>query len=105
MSYFEARPAASLHAWVERVCFSSDAGRPFQPVRVVPDGACDVLFSVARGGACTAQLFGLKTRTLWVTDPEPRENVLLRLRPGAVSQVFGLPADAVTDCEVPLAEL
>lgn len=106
MAYFEAAPPARLGEFVERVCFSSDEGSGPPPgVRVVPDGAIDVLFSIAPSGACDAHVFGLKTRPLWVETPEPRENVLLRLRAGAATRLFGLAASELTDRAPSLAEL
>jgi methylphosphotriester-DNA--protein-cysteine methyltransferase len=106
MAYFEAGPGPRLAPFVERVCFSSDGGDGPPPgVRVVPDGAADLLFSVARDGSCAAHLFGVKTRALWVETPDPRENVLLRLGPGAAARLFGVAASELTDREIPLDAL
>jgi methylphosphotriester-DNA--protein-cysteine methyltransferase len=98
VSYWEAAPSESARAWVERACFSRDDGpAPFPAVRVVPDGAVDLLFSVAVDGRCQARLFGLKTQALSVQSPEPCENLALRLRPGAAHRLFGVPAAALCD--------
>ncbi len=106
MAYFEAAPPARLGEFVERVCFSSDAGSGPPPgVRVVPDGAIDVLFSIAPSGACSAHVFGLKTRPLWVETADPRENVALRLRAGAAARLFGVSASELTDRAPSLTEL
>lgn len=106
MAYFEAAATAGLGEFVERVCFSSDESEGAPPaVRVVPDGAIDVLFSVARNGACSAHVFGLKTAPLWIETPDPRENVALRLRAGAAARLFGVPASELTDRAPELAEL
>jgi AraC-like DNA-binding protein len=106
MAYFEAAPPPRLAEFVERLCFSSDESDAAPPaVRVVPDGASDVLFSVAPSGACTAQVFGLKTQPLWVETPDPRENFLLRLRPGAAARLFGIAARELTDRAIDLGEL
>jgi AraC-like DNA-binding protein len=106
MAYFEVEPGPRLAAFVERICFSSDDadGRP-PGVRVVPDGAADLLFSVARDGSCEAHVFGLKTRALWVETAGPVENVLLRLRPGAASRLFRVAASELTDRALPVADL
>jgi len=106
VAYFEAAPVARLGEFVERICFSSDEGSgPPPAVRVVPDGAIDVLFSVASSGACTSQVFGLKTQPLWVETPDPRENVLLHLRAGAASRLFGVAASELTDRGPSLSDL
>ena len=105
--YSEAVPGPRLSPFVERLSFSSDEARGAPPaVRVVPDGAVDVLFSAAAGGgACSAEVFGLKTRALVVETPDARDNVLLRLRPGAAARLFGVPAHELTDRMLPLREL
>lgn len=105
--YCEAPPGPRLSPFVERLCFSSDDAPGAPPaVRVVPDGAVDVLFSAAADGrACSAEVFGLKTRALWVETPDARNNVLLRLRPGAAARLFGVPARELTDRTLPLREL
>lgn len=106
MSHWEAVPDPRVAALVERVSFSRDDGAgPYPAVRVVPDGGVDLLFSVAADGACTAQLFGLKTRALWVSSPDPRENVALRLRPGAAQRLFGVTACALADAAPQLRDL
>ncbi len=106
MAYFEAAPPARLGEFVERVCFSSDAGSGPPPgVRVVPDGAIDVLFSIAPSGACSGHVFGLKTQPLWVETLDPRENVALRLRAGAAVRLFGVSASELTDRAPSLTEL
>ncbi|HXX46936.1 MAG TPA: DUF6597 domain-containing transcriptional factor, partial [Myxococcota bacterium] len=106
MSYWEAAPDPRVAALVERVSFSRDEGAgPYPPVRVVPDGGVDLLFSVAVDGACAGQLFGLKTRPLWASAPGWRENVALRLRPGAAQRLFGVPAHALADAAPELRDL
>jgi methylphosphotriester-DNA--protein-cysteine methyltransferase len=97
VSHSTAAPAPALREFVERVSFSSDesAGKP-PAVRVVPDGAIDVLFSVS-GADCSAHVFGLKTRPFLAESDGPCENVLLRLRPGAALRLFGVPACELTD--------
>jgi len=98
VSYWEAAPDPRIAEFVERVCFSRDDGAgPVPAVRVVPDGAVDLLFSSARDGACTAHLFGLKTRALLVASAGRCENVALRLRPGAAERLFRVPARSLTD--------
>ena len=106
MPYWEAAPGPCLAEWAERVSFSSDESLGLQPaVRVVPDGAVDVLFSVAPVGDCSAFVFGVKTRALLVASDGPRHNVALRLRPGAAERLFGVSAVELTDRAVSLDDL
>ncbi|MGI5502235.1 DUF6597 domain-containing transcriptional factor [Lentzea sp. CA-135723] len=69
--------------------------------RVVPDGCTDLMWSPASG-------------TLMVAGPDTRAQMAsvssgtlygVRLPPGAFPSVFGVPAHAVRDLRVPLAEL
>lgn len=106
MSHSQTAPGRRLAEWVERVSFSSDdaPGRP-PAVLVVPDGAIDVLFSVAAGGECRAEVFGVKTRALWVENDGPVENLALRLRAGAAGHLFGVSAADLADRAVSLDDL
>jgi AraC-like DNA-binding protein len=107
VAYTEAAPGPALAPFVERWCFSRDE-RPGAPpaMRVVPDGAIDVLFSLALDGSSgEAQVFGMKTRPLLVETAGPRENLLLRLRPGLAARAFGVAAHELTDRALPLDEV
>ncbi len=98
MAYRERPPHPRLARFVEALCGSDDADRPAPraAVRVVPDGCCELLFS-ASGSACTAELYGTKTRALLVRGDAPVENVSVRFRPGAVARFFALGGEALGD--------
>lgn len=112
MSYSESRPHPRLARFVEVICFSDDRGAPVPgpPIRVIPDGGTDLLFSVAappRGGpgACRGALFGTKTRARFVPTEAPVENLALRFRPGAASRFFSAPAHELRDAALDVGEL
>lgn len=113
MSYWEADPDPRLARFVERVCFSSDDGEPASdvPRRILPDGCVDLLFSVADvepcGGErpCDAEWVGTKTHELMLTSRGIRENLALRLRPGAAAHFFRSPLCELTDRRLDLDAL
>lgn len=113
MSYWEAEPDPRLAPFVERLCFSSDDGRPADkaPRRILPDGCVDLLFSVsdiepsAGERPCQAELVGTKTRELMLTSSGIRENLALRLRPGAAARFFRPPLSELTDTALDLDAL
>jgi AraC-like DNA-binding protein len=91
-----------LGRFVAGLAASWDDGAP-APVRVLPDGAAELLFSMpAGGGAVMAEVFGPKTRALLVRDPEPTEKIAVRLRPGAAARCLGVPAHTLADEALPL---
>jgi AraC-like DNA-binding protein len=104
VSYHERRPHPALARFVEAICLSDDRGAPVPgpPIRVLPDGGTDLLFSVAAPraggpGACSGALFGTKTRPRFVPTEVPVENLAVRFRPGAAFRFFGIPADLLRD--------
>jgi AraC-like DNA-binding protein len=77
---------------------------------VVPDGASDLLFSVAAPptggpGACRGALFGTKTHALLVPAEVPVENVAVRFRPGAAVRFLRAPAHELRDRAVDVEDL
>lgn len=81
------------------VCWTSVSGGA--PVRVLPDGCLDLLWS-SRSGLLVAG----PDRIAYLTDPTPGERWLgLRLPPGIGPAVFGVPADELRDRRVPLEAL
>ncbi|WP_262285225.1 helix-turn-helix domain-containing protein [Micromonospora sp. MA102] len=71
------------------------------PVRVLPDGCLDLLWS-SRSGLLVAG----PDRTAHLSRSVPGERwVGLRLPPGTGPAVFGVPADELRDRRVPLADL
>ncbi|WP_320066240.1 helix-turn-helix transcriptional regulator [Micromonospora sp. RTGN7] len=72
-----------------------------EPVRVLPDGCLDLLWSSGRG-----LLVAGPDRTAHLSVSAPGERwVGLRLPPGVGPAVFGVPADELRDRRVPLADL
>ncbi|MGC4896815.1 helix-turn-helix domain-containing protein [Micromonospora sp. DT31] len=71
------------------------------PVRVLPDGCLDLLWSSRRG-----LLVAGPDRTAQVSLSVPGERWIgLRLPPGVGPAVFGVPAEELCDSRVPLADL
>ena len=84
---------------------SWDDGPPL-PVRVLPDGGADLLFSwPIAGGPVVAEVFGPKSAAVVVADAEPMEKIAVRLRPGRAARWFGVPARFLADHSVPLGDL
>jgi hypothetical protein len=81
MTYWERPAHPRLAPYVEAVAFSRDGerARNDEPIRVVPDGCLDMLFSVPMDSAVSAPayVFGLKTSTLLVRPGTPVENLAL----------------------------
>ncbi|WP_224402470.1 helix-turn-helix domain-containing protein [Pseudonocardia sp. ICBG1034] len=98
-SYAETAPAGPLRAVVE-VTWRAHAGTAPHVQRVLPDGCMDLLLSggraVVAGPDTTAHLAG--SRAGGVTTG-------LRFRPGALPALLGVPADALRDRRVPLADV
>jgi AraC-like DNA-binding protein len=108
MTYWERPAHFRLAPYVEAVAFSRDGerARRDEPIRVVPDGCIDLLFSVSMDSAASAPayVFGLKTSTLLVGPGAPVENVAIRFRPGAATRFLGASASEFADIQVELAE-
>jgi AraC-like DNA-binding protein len=95
----------ALAPWVAGLAASSDLGQPV-PIRVLPDGGADLLFSApASGGAWQVDVFGPKTRALVVRDGRRMQKLAVRLRPGAVARWLGIPAHELADRALPLEPL
>ncbi|MFE9959873.1 helix-turn-helix domain-containing protein [Micromonospora sp. NPDC005299] len=79
----------------------ASVSRGDEPVRVLPDGCLDLLWS-SRSGLLVAG----PDRTAHLSVSVPGERwVGLRLPPGTGPAVFGVPADELRDQRVPLADL
>jgi AraC-like DNA-binding protein len=112
VSYREYRPHPALARFVCAISASDDRGEPVPgpPIRVVPDGGSDLLFSVAaptrgRAGPCRGALFGTKTRALLVPTEVPVENLAVRFRPGAAARFLPAPAHELRDAAQDVGEL
>ncbi|WP_226357193.1 helix-turn-helix domain-containing protein [Pseudonocardia sp. ICBG601] len=98
-SYAETPPAGPLRAVVE-VAWRAHTGTAPHTQRVLPDGCMDLLLSggeaVVAGPDTTAHLAG---------SPAGGVTTGLRFRPGALPALLGVPADALRDRRVPLADV
>lgn len=95
MEYREHAAPAALTAWVDCAWERCDGGAP---VRVVPDGCIDVIWTAGAG----TQLVGANT-TAFVVDLAPRTHVVgVRLRPGAAPSLLGVDARALRDARIGL---
>ena len=112
MPRWEVAPDDRLRPFVAHFAYSSDEGAlPHAPIRIVPDGSTELLFSVDAssprdGGPWRADLFGLKTRALLVEGGSgPVENVSVLFQPGGARHFFGPPAHETTDGALALRDL
>jgi AraC-like DNA-binding protein len=97
-AYLEHRPSPALRPFVS--CFWSRVTRGGRAIRVLPDGAVDILFDLAASSQGNgAFVVGTMTRALVVTSPlsATSDFLAVRLRPGAAHSVLGLPAHELTD--------
>jgi methylphosphotriester-DNA--protein-cysteine methyltransferase len=116
-TYAECAPVAPLRPFVQ--CFWSSAtpdGRaPGAVHRVLPDGCIDILVEFADGAAGgrgispreprSATVVGAMTRPLVVDAVAGQSFVAVRFRPGWAPAFLGVPAAALTDDRVPLADV
>lgn len=97
--YRERVPAGPLHALVE-VAWQGRAGTTAGAQRVLPDGCMDLI--VLDGRLVVA---GPDTAAHTARSAPGSVTTGLRFRPGALPLLLGVPADAVRDRRVELAEL
>ena len=107
--YVEYAPPAALREYVE--CFWTRGAVAAGETRhhVIPDGCIDLLFtydSLAIGdGPASAVAVGTMTRPLSVGATEPVAYVGARFWPGRALPFLGVPAAAITDMSVAIADL
>ena len=97
MSYREQAPAAALAPWV--ACIWERAGDGREPVRVVPDGCIDIVWTDGAG----TQVVGANTSAFLVDVPAGVRVAGVRMRPGAGAALLGIDAAALRDARVPLS--
>ncbi len=102
--YQELLPPPRLRGLVARFSRSVDRTPPARPIRVLPDGGVDLLFSFGAAG-CWAEVIGAKSRALLVHDREPLEKIAVHLRPGAFGRLFRISAWELRDRAAPLEAL
>jgi AraC-like DNA-binding protein len=98
VSYCEQASPAALASWVQCTWRRSGAGGP--PVRVVPDGCIDIVWTEGAG----TQIVGPNTRAFLVALPTDTRVAGVRLRPGAAPPLLGVDAAALRDARVPIEE-
>lgn len=91
MSYREHPPPPELAPWP--ACTWERLGDGGAPVRVLPDGCIDVVWTDGAG----AQLVGPNTTAFLAPVPSGRRVVGARLRPGAAPVLLGVPAAGLRD--------
>ena len=94
MHYEERAPDARLAPWVAAF-WHLRCERPYS-LRVLPDGCMDII-----GGDVVGSLTSALVANLEAGD----EAIGVRLRPGAFTALYGVPASELTDLRVPLADV
>jgi AraC-like DNA-binding protein len=92
--YEERAPSPELAPWVA-VFWRLRCERPHR-LRVLPDGCMDII-----GG----DVVGSLSAALFARLEPGDEAAGVRLRPGAFTTLYGVPADELTDVRVPLADV
>ena len=98
MTYHEDPPPAALSPWLACLWSRADGGGP--PVRVVPDGCIDVVWTEGRG----MHLVGANTTAFLVELPAHTRVLGARFRPGAAPGLLGVDAEGLRDARIPLGE-
>lgn len=106
--YVEYAPPAALREYVE--CFWTRGAAPAKaPHHVIPDGCIDLLFAydslADSDGPASALAIGTMTRPLSVGATEAAAYVGVRFWPGRALPFLGVPAAAITDIRVAIADL
>jgi AraC-like DNA-binding protein len=91
VSYREHPPTPALAPWL--ACTWERRGEGAAPVRVLPDGCIDVIWTEGSGVA----LVGPNTTAFEATVPAGRRMVGARLRPGAAPALLGIAAPRLRD--------
>jgi AraC-like DNA-binding protein len=99
MKYREHEAPPSLGPWL--ACTWERVGDGGPPVRVLPDGCIDVVWTEGRG----TQIVGTNT-TAFLSAPPPGAHVAgARLRPGAAPVLLGLEPQLVCDERAPIEQV
>jgi AraC-like DNA-binding protein len=99
VEYREHLPPASLAPWVACTWERRDGG--VAPVRVLPDGCIDIIWTQGAGTA----VVGANTTAFLVALPAHTHVVGVRLRPGAAPPLLGVDGAALRDARPALHEL
>jgi AraC-like DNA-binding protein len=96
VNYVEHPPPAPLVPWLE--CAWEREGDGSAPVRVLPDGCIDVVWTEGMG----AQLIGPNTTAFLVTVPLGARVHGVRLRPGAAASLLDVRPEELRDVRTPV---
>lgn len=99
MNYVEHVPPAALAPWLE--CAWEREGDGGAPVRVLPDGCIDVVWTEGMG----TQLIGPNTTAFLVTVPLGARVHGVRLRPGGAPLLLGIRPEELRDLRAPIEEI
>lgn len=99
MSYSELAPPAALAPWVQ--CAWQRSGDGAGPVRVVPDGCIDVVWTEGAG----TQLVGPNTRAFLVALAPGTRVAGVRMHPGAAPALLGVDAAELRDGRVAVEDV
>jgi AraC-like DNA-binding protein len=98
MSYREHAPPIALEPWLE--CLWERTGEPGPPVRVLPDGCIDIVFTEGAG----AQVVGANTTAFLVPFAGSTRVVGARMLPGCGPALLGIAAEGMRDVRAPVAD-
>ncbi|MDQ2736780.1 MAG: AraC family transcriptional regulator, partial [Pseudomonadota bacterium] len=99
MTYHEHTPPPALAPWLE--CIWERRGERGRPVRVLPDGGIDLVWTEGLG----TQVVGANTTAFLVALPAGTRVAGARLWPGAAPSLLGVASEAVRDARVPIEDL
>ncbi len=99
MSYLEHAPPPILAPWLECLWERHDQAGP--PVRVLPDGCIDIVFTEATG----AQVVGANTTAFLVPIAGAIHVAGARLLPGCAPALLGVAAEELRDARIPVADV
>lgn len=100
--YREYRPTAALRPYVD--CYwTSDLAADGSPLRILPDGSIDFLWSTD-GSGVSGKVVGTMTRAALFSPVGLVRITAVRFRPGGAAPFLLYPANEVTDHERPLIE-
>jgi AraC-like DNA-binding protein len=101
--YREHPPRPELRSFV--ACYWTHTWSPGRTHRVLPDGAIDLVFDLARPEGSSAFAVGTMTRPLVVLASSQGDFLGVRFRPGRAAALLRLDAHELTDRRVAFAEL
>jgi AraC-like DNA-binding protein len=99
MAYREHAPSDALSPWL--ACAWERRGDGGAPVRVLPDGCIDIIWSEGSG----THVVGTHTTAFLVSLPPGTRVAGVRMRPGAGAALLGIDAAALRDARIALSDV